>query len=237
MPEMTTLEIITIAIASLAALTFLMLLFTIASLSRAKKHLLAMVGKSIELEGRHEALRQSSHKIASNSTTGLAEAAEKIASVELRLDGLDVRIAESQKIGNSTEIAEKTAAIERQLDALGNKIAASRNLLTGHESKLNEHDTLLGQAGQMMGKNALTFTQMIQRIQALEDRDQDIKAFQSTFEQIRNRILDAFGAKQAGLPARNTLTVERKALGQETPTPSERKVADTDDFHRSRLLP
>jgi chromosome segregation ATPase len=235
MAEMTTPEIITIAIASLAALTFLMLLITIASLSRVKKHLLAIAGRSIELEERHEALRQSSHKIASNSTTGLAEAADKITSIELRLDGFDDRILESQKIGNSTEVAQKIASIELRLDGFDNKIAESRNQLTGHESKLNEHDTLLGQAGQMIGKNALGFTQTIQRIQTLEDKVQDLKAFQSTFEQTRNRILDALGAKQAKIPAHNTLTVERKAPEQEAPIPSEERAPNTEGFHKSRL--
>ena len=235
MAEMITPEIMAIAIAFLAVLTFLMLVITIASLSRVKKHLLAVAGRTVELGERHEALRKSSHKIASNSTTGLAEAADKITSIELRLDGFDDKIVESQKIASSTEIAEKIASIERRLDGFDNKIAASRNQLTGHESKLNEHETLLGQAGQMMGKNALGFTQTIQRIHALEDKVQDLKAFQSTFEQTRNRILDALGAKQAKIPAQNTLTTERKAPKQEVPIPSEERVADTEDFHRPRM--
>ena len=138
-------------------------------------------------------------------------------------------------VANLAEAIDRVESIERRLDGFGDEIAGNQNRLEGHGSKLNEHDTLLAQAGQMMGKEAAGFNQAIQRIHTLEDDIQGLKAFQRTFEQTRNRILDALGAMSVEIPPPNAQTTEQKDSKEETVIPSEEKILDTEDFHKSRM--
>jgi hypothetical protein len=119
--------------------------------------------------------------------------------------------------------------VKKRLSVMDNKFL---ELEEQHASKLKEHDTLLGQAGQTMGKEAADFNQMAQRIYVLEEEFQALKAFQSGFEQIRNQIVEAFGATQAKRPSQNTLTTERKAFKEETLIPSEGKLPDKEDLDK-----
>lgn len=190
---------VTMAIASLAALTFLMVLMALASLSRVKRRLLHLGEKLLEVENQQAALQQVKQMM-SNNIAGQAEATDKITSIERRLDGFEGRIAEN------------------------------RNQLTGHVSKLNEYDNLLGQTGQLMGKNAAGFNQAIQRIHTLEDDFQGIKAFQRTFEQTRNRILDALGAAPAKMLTHNPLPAERDPFKEEALISSEAERPDAENL-------
>ncbi|MFC1634043.1 hypothetical protein ACFL5Z_04315 [Planctomycetota bacterium] len=185
--EMFTPEIIAIAIVSLTALflfTFLMVIIKMASLSRTKKRLLKIEEQSDAFEEEHQALLKT-RQLMGNTEANLAEAMERIGSIEHRLGGFDHRI---------TEAAENTESIERHLDGFHRKITENHDQLTGLASKLKEHDAIIAEAGPMLGKEAAGFNQAVKRIHILEEAFQDLKAFQSHFEQIRNRILDAFGA-------------------------------------------
>ncbi|MFC1634467.1 hypothetical protein ACFL5Z_06455 [Planctomycetota bacterium] len=223
--EMLTPEMIAIAIVSLTALTlltFLMVLIKMVSLSRIKKRLLTIKEQSVALEEKHEAL-QRARQLMGNTEANLAEALERIGSIEHRLDGFDHRIAEA---------AESIESIERHLDGFHQKITENHDQLKGQASKLNEHDALLGEAGQMMGTKTAGFNQAVQRIHILEREFQGLKAFQSAFGQIRDRILEAFGATQTELSTQNTLTTERKAFREETLIPSEEKQSNTEDQYK-----
>jgi len=229
--EMFTPEMIAIAILSLTALTvftFLMVLITIVSLSRVKKDLLSVAERSAELEEKHAALQQVRQTM-SNTVARLTEVDDKIESIERRSDEFD------NKIAGLAEAADKIGSIERHLNGFDHKIAENRNQLTGHESKLKEHDTLLGQAGQMMGKEAAGFNQAVQRIRILEEEFQGLKVFQRTFEQTRNRILNVLGATPGEMPPRNALTTEQKDPKGETVIQSEGKLPDTEGFDKSRM--
>lgn len=207
MVERITPEMMTIAIAALAALTlltFLMVLMTMSSLSRVKKRLLVIGKKALELEEQHEVVQQAGQKMSSH-TAGLAEAADRIGSIERHLKGIDNVIAESQ------------------------------NQLIGHESRLNEHDALLGQDGRIRGKEATGFTQTIRQKYPLEEKFQDLSVFQHTFEQTRNRILDALDAMQAEMPPQSMRSPERKAFKEKTLFPSDEKRTAAEDFYQPRL--
>lgn len=228
MVEMFTPEIMTIAITALVALTLLislMVLIKIVSLSRVKKRLLIIEGKSLGLEETQAAFRQDRQRV-NNTVANLTEAADKIESVERRLDEFD------NKIAHLAEVADKIESIERHSDELDHKITENYNQLAGQESKLSEHDALLGQAGQMMGEKALDFKQAVQRIHSLEEEFQDIKGFKRAFEQTRNRILNVLGAMLVEMPPQNTPTTEQNNLKEET---YEGKLPDAEDFHKSRM--
>jgi hypothetical protein len=97
---------------------------------------------------------------------------------------------------------------------------------------LKEHDAIIAEAGPMLGKGAAGFKQAVQRIQVLEEEFQSIRAFQSAFEQIRHRIIDAFGATQAKRPSQSTLASGRKDFKEEDLIPSEEKLPDTEDLDK-----
>jgi DNA repair ATPase RecN len=226
--EIFTPEMIAIAIVALTALTlltFLMILTKMVSFSRIKKRLLKIEEQSVSIEEKHEAL-QRAKQLMGNTEANLAEALDRIGSIEHRLDGFDHRM---------TEAAENIESIERHLDRFHRKITENHNQLTGQASKLNEHDTILAEVGQTMGKKAAGFNQAAQRIHTLEEEIQGLKSFQSAFEQIREQILDAFGATEAKRPAQNTQTTERKAFKEKALIPSEEKQSDTEDFYKSRM--
>ncbi len=301
MAEMITPEMVTIAIASLAALTFLLLLITIVSLSRVKKRLSAIKAQSLELDEKsrlldaadkivsfesrldtfenvvsesqnqltgheskindHAEMFGKVSQMAGQHVAGLAEAADKITSIESRLDGFNKGITEKQnqltrhestindhaamfgKVSQMTvqhaaglsEAADKIKSIESRLDGFNSKITVSQNQLMGHESKLNDHDTLLGQTCQMMGKNAANLTRTVKRIDALEEKYQDLKAFQSAVEQTRSLILEAFGAIQTKILPNDILTAKRNNLQDEARIASGEKLLETEDFDISSM--
>ena len=144
-----------------------------------------------------------------------------------------------QKISSNTagltEAADRIGSIERHLEGLDNVIAESQNQIMGHESRLNEHDALLGRDGRIRGKKAMGFTQTIRQKQPLEEKYQDLNVFQHTFEQTRNRILDALDAMQAEMPPQSMRDTERKAFKEQTLFPSEEKRTTAEDFYQSRL--
>ncbi|MEJ2704299.1 MAG: hypothetical protein P8Z79_17830 [Sedimentisphaerales bacterium] len=153
-PEM--LVIVLIVLTALTVLNSLILLLTIASLSRAKKRLLAVVGKCVKLEAEQTFVQQA-RQSTSNNVAHLCDVDNKIQFIEHRMDAFDSRIAETQ------------------------------NQLVGFESKLREYDNLLGQAGQMMGKETAGFNQAVQRIRMLEEEFQGLRAFRHTFDETRSR--------------------------------------------------
>ena len=132
-------------------------------------------------------------------------------------------------------VPEKITSIERRLDELDNSITECQNQLMDHASKMNEHGTLLGQAGQFIGKKAADFTRAIERMHILEGKFQDLKTFQDNFEQIRKRLVEALGAPPEKMHAQSTLTTEQQDLKEETAIPSDAKISDTKDFHKSRM--
>lgn len=246
--ERITPEIMTIAIAALAALslfTFLMVLIKIISISRVKRRLLNIGRTILEVEEKHEGLRQTDQML-SDKVAHLAKAVEKIEPIERRLDEFDHKIAEAaNRIGSMehrldgldqkiAKAADKIGSMEYHLDGLNHKIAEHQNQLIKLTSKLNEHDTLLAQAGQMIGKDAAGFARAIQQIHTFKEEFQNLKTFQSTFEQIRNRLLDILGAMQVKMPAQDTLASERKAFKEEALIPSEEKQTDPEDLYQSR---
>ena len=240
MAELITPEMITIAIASLAVLTFLMLLITIASLSRVKKRLLIMGAKSFNLEDKQR----------------LLNAVDKVASFESRLDRFDSIIEENQnqlnryelklndhagmfaKIGQMmsknmadiTEAASKITSLESRSDMLENVIVKRQNQFTKYESKINEHDILLGQVSQMLGKNASNFTKGIQRIDTLEEKFQNLEEFQIAVEKARSLIIEAFSTTQIKKLNEDTVISKRKNLHDEIRVPSGEKQLGTEDF-------
>jgi chromosome segregation ATPase len=225
--------VIAIVIVSLAALTlftFLMVLVTIASLSRAKKHLFVVAEENSELREKHAAFEHVKHSV-SNAIARLAEIDDKIETIERRSDEWD------SKILSLAETADKIESIRRRLNDCDSKIAESQNHLAEHKSKLNEHDTLLAQAGQMMGRESSDFNQTIQRVRLLEQDFQNLKGFQRTFEQTRDRILNALSAIPVRMPSQNTLTTEQKDIRRETVTPSEERQPDTEDFRFKTRYP
>ncbi|MFC1636801.1 hypothetical protein ACFL5Z_18395 [Planctomycetota bacterium] len=141
----------------------------------------------------------------------------------------------SNNVARFTEDEDKIQSMERRLDEFDHTIAESQDQLTGYASKLNEHDTLLGQAGQMMGEEAAGFKQAVQRIQVLEEKFQGLKVFQRTFEQTRNRILNVLGGVPVEMPSQNSLTAEQKDSKEEAVIPSEEERPDTEDFQQSRM--
>ena len=207
MVEVFTPEMIAIAIVALAALTLLTLLVVLAKIVS-----LSRVKKRLLL----------------------------IAEKSLALEEKQAALRQDRQRVNDTladfaQAADKIGPIERRLDEFGHKITESQNLLAGHESKLKEHDVLLGQAGQMMGKEAAGFTQVIQRIRILEDEFLSLKVFQRTFELTRNQILNVLVGMPVNLPAQNMLPTDPKAFNEETLTPSDPKMSNPDDFHNSRM--
>jgi chromosome segregation ATPase len=226
-PEMVSFATVVLAMFTLFLL--LMVLITIASLSRVKRRLLGMGEKLLELERKHTSLQQNSQMM-STHTASLSEAADKIESLEPRLKSLDNQIA------GLAQTADKLTSIDQRLDGIDQRIAQSQDQLTGHESKLNEHDTIIGQTGQLMGKNATVFSQAIQRIRTLEQEFQGLKVFQRTFEQIRHRILNALDAMPTETTERpqNMPTPEQKVFKEETDTPSGEKPTDLEDYYKSR---
>ena len=197
-PEMV--AIITVVLVAGMLLTLMMVLITIASLSRAKKRLYIMSKRLHELEEKHASLKASTQTMGEQAT-GLVETVEKVASLESRLDECDKRTAENQ------------------------------HQIEGYVSKMIEHDTILGQAGQLLGKNAASFNQAIQRICTLEEEFQGLKAFRYTFEQIRNHILDALGARPAKMPQNTT---GQEQFKYESRAPSEEEMRDRNDFYKSQ---
>ena len=147
-----------------------------------------------------------------------AEAAQRLGSIEQRLDEIDSTGA------RLTEATDKIESIEGRLNECDKSIAKSHHQLAGHESKLKEHDTLFGQTGELMGKKAAGFNQAVQRIRILEEGFQGLKVFQRTFEQTRNRILNILGGVPVEMPPHNTPTTERKDSKEETVIPSEGKL-------------
>ena len=236
--EMFTPEVIVIAIIALAALTiltFLMLLIKMVSLSRVKKRLLNIAERSLALEEKQATFRQDAQR-ANNTIANFAQTADKIESFERRLDELAQKIVESQNLfaglesalrGHESALKGLESALrghESTLNEHESTLKGHESASKGHESKLKEHDILLGQAGQMMGKEAAGFSQVIQRIRILEEGFQGLKVFQRTFEQTRNRILNILGGVPVEMPPHNTPTTERKDSKEETVIPSEGKL-------------
>jgi DNA repair ATPase RecN len=184
--------------------TFLIVFIRIISLSSIKKRLRVMGDEFIELKERCASLQQNDQTINSRMP---------------RIEGVADKLAGE---------AEKITSIERHLDQFHQKITENHDQLTGLASKLKEYDTQLGEAGQMMGKQAAAFNQAVQRIDDLEVKFQNLQEIQSAFEQIRNQILHVFGATQAKRPSQNTLTTERKVFKEEALIPSEEKIPETE---------
>jgi len=138
-------------------------------------------------------------------------------------------------VASLAEVTDKITSIESRLDEFDNKIAESQHQLKGYVSKMDDHDTLLGQTFQMMGKNAANLTRAIKRLDTLEEKYQDLKTFQSAVEQTRSVILDAFGAIQTKMFPKDILTTERRNLQEEDRIPSREKLSDTEDIDKSRM--
>lgn len=300
MPDTITPEMMTIAIASLATLTFLLILITIASLSRVKKRLLSTESKSLELEEKdrlldtadkitffesrldmfentisesqnqlmdyelklkeYAAMYGKASQMTDQQLDSLTKAIDKVTSIESRLDGFDNKISESQNqltghesklnehaamfgkvsqmtvqhVANLAETTDKITSIESRLDEFDNRNDVSQNQLREYISKLNDHDTLLGQTFQMMGKNAANITQVIKRMDNIEEKYRDFKTFQNAVEHTRSIILDAFNAIQTKMLPNDILKTERRNL-QETQIPSGEKLSGTEGANKSRM--
>jgi chromosome segregation ATPase len=197
MPEFITPEMITIAIASLAALTFLLVLITIASLSRVKKRFSSIEIKSLELDEKHR----------------LLEAADKITSFESKMDKLEELITESQNqlaghesklndhaatfgkvsqmtdqhLAGFTKAADKITLIESRLDRLDNKISDNQNQLTGHDSKLNEHAAMFAKVSQMTGQHMAELSKATEKISSFESK---LDGFDSKISEGLNQLTE-----------------------------------------------
>ena len=108
--------LIAIAIASLTALTFFLVLIAFGSLSRIKKRFLRLGEKVLEFENRQREFQQVKHMTGSNKTS-LTETYEKINSLESCLNQLESKIAETQN--KLTEYASKLSDYERLIAQAG----------------------------------------------------------------------------------------------------------------------
>ena len=153
MVEILTPEIMAIAITSLAAITLLTLfILFIKTLSLSKtKKRLSVMGDELIALKKCCASLQQNNQTINTLTVRLDEAADKIAAIEPRLNNLE------HQISSFTERAEKIVSI------------------------LKEYDTPLGEVGQMVGKEATAFNRAVQLIQNVEEKFQDLQAFQRTF--------------------------------------------------------
>jgi len=249
-PEFTTIAIVALSV--FISFMFLMLLITIASLSRVKKRLLVTRAECLELEKEHALLRKDNKTINAH-TARLDKAAEKIVALESHVHNIE------EQIPTLAEATEKIVALESHVNHLQNHIpaldAATENItsiegrllrvderitesqkrLAELAGKLNEHATLIGQAAQLVGKEAAGFNQAVQRIHILEEEFQGLKVFQRTSEQIRNRMLSVLGALPVETPLQNALTTKQEVSEEETVIPSEGKLLDTEDIRMSRM--
>jgi chromosome segregation ATPase len=230
MPETITPEIITIAIASLGAFTFLLTLIILVMLSRIKKRLFILEVRSLNPEDKDVMLNSADMITSFHSRLNTTQ--EDITETKNQLTGHQTKINEhaatfgkvslmiDQQAANLTQISQKITSIESCLNRLNRSITESQNQLTGYGLKLNEYDSLLGENSRMASKNAADLTQVSQRIDSLDGKYQEIKVFRSTVEKTCGIISNAFGSIQSTMLPNDTLTIERQNLHEEVRFPS-----------------
>jgi chromosome segregation ATPase len=203
--ERITPEIMTLAIVALAALAlFTFLMVLISIISLSRiKRRLFAIGKTIR---------------------GVEEQHEALRQTDEMI---------SYKITNLLKAVDRIESIERKLDELDRKIAENQRQLTGHLSKLNEHDNVLTHVGQVIGEDTSGFAQAVQKIHTFNEQVQNLEKFQSTFEQVRGRILDVLSAMQVKMPTQDNRIPQRKALRDNTLIPSENTRTDIEDIYQS----
>lgn len=224
-PEMT--AIVIASFAALTVFTFLIVLITIASLSKAKKRLFIVIKETSELLEKQAAFDQVKQTSNLNGLR-LTEVENKIESIERRSDESDGKIA------GLAGAADKIESIGRRLQEWGSKMAESQNQLAELKSRVNEHGTLLAQAGQLMGKETADFKQAVQQMRSLEQEFQTFKGFQRTFEWTRDQIVNALRATPVRIPIQNPSTPEQYDLSKKAVIPSEEKRPDTEESDRFR---
>jgi hypothetical protein len=207
MVEAFTPEMIAIVIVCLTALTIFHSLLALITLTSLlrAKKRLLNMGKIIHEMDEQHEALRETDEVMSYKLTKLLTAVDKIGSIECQLDGFDQKIAENQR------------------------------QLTGHVSKLNEHDHVLTQVNQMIGKDTGGLAHAIQEIRRCKEEVQNLRTFQCTFEQIRDRILDALGAMSVNMSPRNTPSPEQKVFKEEAVITTEPRKNDLEELHQSRM--
>ena len=164
---------------------------------------------------------------------GIADKYSKLEEEQASVE--QVKQTTSNNVVHLVDVDNKIQFIENRVQVLDNKIVENQNQLNGYESKFKEYDTLFGQAGQMMDKEAFDFKQTIQRIHALEGEFQNLKAFQHTFDQTRDRILDALDVTPVEMSPRKTPSPEQKVFKEEAVISTEPKKNDIEELYKSRM--
>jgi predicted nuclease with TOPRIM domain len=203
--ERITPEMMTLAIAALAALTlFTFLMVLISIISLSRvKKRLFAIGKTVHNVEEQHEVLRQTDEMKSYKITNLLKAVDKIESIEHHLDELD------------------------------KKIAGNQRQLTGHLSRLNEHDNVLTHVDQMIGEDTNGLAQAVQKIQTFNEQVQNLEKFQRTFEQIRGRILDVLGTMQVTMPTQDDQIPERKAFRDNILIPSDNTRSDIEDLYQS----
>lgn len=148
MSEMFTPEIMAIAITALAVLALLTFLMVFIKIISLSRtrKRLSVMGDEFIELKKHCASLQQNIQKINTHMARLDEAADKIATIEPRLNNLE------HQISSFTECAKKIASI------------------------LKEYDAQLGEAGQMMGKEATAFNRAVQLIHNVEEKFQNLQA-------------------------------------------------------------
>ena len=126
---------------------------------------------------------------------------------------------EKQKLA---EVADKIASLEHRLDGFENRINEHVGRLEGYEAKLNENTAKLEKANQGTNRNSAGLQEANGRIDAVIQDVENLQQFKIAIQSTRSRILDAFGITQTEIPAEVSATTEQEiSKPEELPTNTE----------------
>jgi chromosome segregation ATPase len=131
---------------------------------------------------------------------------------------------EKQKLA---EVADKIASLEHRMEGFENRINEHVGRLEGYEAKLNENAARLEKANQGTDRNSAGLQQANGRIDAVTRDVKSLQQFKTAVQSTRSRILDALGITQTKIPTEISTTTEQEtSKPEELPTNAEEEQTE-----------
>ncbi|MHC4753169.1 MAG: hypothetical protein ACYTFW_25300 [Planctomycetota bacterium] len=120
------------------------------------------------------------------------------------------------------EAADKIASLEHRVDSFENRINEHVGQSEGCEAKLNENAAELQKANQGINRNSTALQETNSKIDAVKRDVESLQQFKDSVEATSSRILDAFSVMQTGIPEEVDTTTEQQTVEpEETSTDTE----------------
>jgi exonuclease VII small subunit len=131
---------------------------------------------------------------------------------------------EKQKLA---DVADKIESLEHRVDGFENRINEHVGRLEGYEAKLNENAAKLERANQKTDRNSTGLQQANDRIDTVIQDVENLQQFKIAVQSTRSRILDALGITQTQIPTEVSETTEQEnSKPEELSTSAEEEQAE-----------